>query len=262
VVSGHGINCESETALALELAGVTPTIIVLNELLAHPERLLDYPLLVFPGGFSFGDDVASGKILGLHCQLALKDTLQEFLSRDRLIMGICNGFQMLVKMGLLPDTALAQTSATVSTSTEVPDDHAVPVTLVHNRQRQFMNRWVWLKRNPTCWFFEDCPDRFEWPIRHGEGRLVVASDYRATFEAQKDRLKALSYELDINGSTDQIAALTNAEQTILGLMPHPEACVRWTQHPQWTDPTWLKQHQDTIPSGLQVFKTIAKRLSN
>ena len=254
VVSGQGINCEGETALALELAGLTPTTLPLNTLLANPARLLDYPLLVFPGGFSFGDDVASGKLLGLHCQLALNNTLRQFLSKDRLIMGICNGFQMLVKMGLLPDTP--QHATTTSS-----DAMATPVTLVHNRQRQFMNRWVWLKRNPNNWFFEDCPDRFEWPIRHGEGRLVIAGDYRTTFEAQKAQLSALSYEQDINGSTDQIAALTNAEQTILGLMPHPEACVRWTQHPQWTDPGWMKAHESTDPSGLQLFKTIAKRLN-
>lgn len=249
VVSGHGINCEGETALALELAGITPTTVVLNELLGSPERLLDYPLLVFPGGFSFGDDVASGKFLGLHSQLALNDSLRQFVSSDRLIIGICNGFQMLVKMGLLPDARMATQA------------HTSAVTLVHNRQRQFMNRWVWLKRNPKSWFFEDCPERFEWPIRHGEGRLVIAGDYRSTFDANKDILSALAYEQDINGSTEQIAALTNAEQTILGLMPHPEACVRWTQHPQWTDPTWMKQHDASTPSGLQLFKTIAKKLA-
>jgi phosphoribosylformylglycinamidine (FGAM) synthase-like amidotransferase family enzyme len=161
VVCGDGINCETESAFALEQAGASASICHINALIEAPEKLRATQLLFLPGGFSFGDEISSGKVLGVKLQHALGEPLAEFVASGKVVIGVCNGFQALVKMGLLPNTAPGD-----------GEGHAQQVTLSHNRQGRFINRWVWLKANPNNPFFKGL-DRMMLPIRHGEGRLRV-----------------------------------------------------------------------------------------
>lgn len=243
VLTGDGINCETETAFALEQAGASPTIMHINTLIESPRQLQDFQILALPGGFSFGDEVGSGKILSIKLRYGLEDLLYQYVSSDNLVIGICNGFQALVKLGLLPNSALKTQQ----------------VTLTHNRQQRFINRWVSLNTPGKSLFFEGL-SCFMLPIRHGEGRLVVPQGQEDTFQAQLTPHIELSYEEDVNGAFLQIAGLINERGNILGLMPHPEACVTWTQHPAWTSMNDSEKAQ--TPAGLAIFRNMVKALRN
>ncbi len=243
VLTGDGINCEGETAFAFEQVGIKPTILHINQLIAEPKQLTQFQILALPGGFSFGDEVSSGKILALKLQYALGDILSDFLEKDHLVIGICNGFQALVKLGVLPRS----------------DVHAQQVTLTHNRQNRFINRWVSVETSGDNLFFRNL-DRFMLPIRHGEGRLVVPQGKESEVATDIQPHIALAYETDVNGSFLNIAGLVNEKGTVLGLMPHPEAFVRWTQHPNWTALTDAQKAQ--VPAGCQIFENMAKALRN
>ncbi len=243
VLTGDGINCESETAYALEQADAQADITHISDLIAAPERLQDYRILALPGGFSFGDEVSSGKILAIKLRYAIGEALQEFIEADKMVIGVCNGFQALVKLGLLPQS----------------DKFEQQVTLTHNRQHRFINRWVALNPKAKSIFFEGI-DSLTLPIRHGEGRLMVPQGQEETMaQTLKDRM-ALVYESDVNGSFQNIAGLVNEKGNVLGLMPHPEAFVRWTQHPAWTSLT--PEEKSQTPPGLQIFQNMVKALRN
>lgn len=233
VLSGDGINCENETCFALELADFEALPVHNFELLENPSRLKDTGALVIPGGFSYGDEIASGKVLALKLKDKLKSALVEFIERGRLVIGICNGFQVLTQLGLLPDAGEKRVG-----------------TLIRNREARFINKWVKLSvANPGSPFFEDL-DTFELPIRHGEGQLFVSDEALARKQA------ALKYVEDINGSFERIAGVTNTRGNVLGLMPHPEAFVRSTQHPDWCR---RAQGGETVePAGLKIFKNARK----
>ena len=237
VLAGDGLNCEHETAFAIELAGGKADICHVNSLFENPKKLLDYAVLAIPGGFSFGDEVSSGKLLAVKLRLILGDTLQEFIDRDRLVIGICNGFQMLVKLGLLPVSKQGQQQ----------------MTLTHNRQHQFINQWVTMTTEGNSPFFSDfkANEKIALPIRHGEGRLVlpIGSDGSELLPHI-----ALQYTRDVNGSFNTIAGLSNTKGNVLGLMPHPEGFVRWTQHPTWT--SLSASEKEETPVGLRIFKNM------
>lgn len=219
VICGDGINCDIETAAALDLAGFESRRSHVSDLLERPAELIEAQLLAIPGGFSFGDEIASGKVLAVKIKEKMSEFLHQFVDSNNLVIGICNGFQTLVQMGFLPSS----------------DSDARPiVSLTRNSSGKFMNRWVELvvDHNMPCRFF-DSLDTIQLPIRHGEGRLALgAAENEQAIEAVKQRA-ALRYKEDVNGSFDKIAALCNAGGNVLGLMPHPEAFVRWTQHPNW-----------------------------
>jgi phosphoribosylformylglycinamidine synthase len=243
VLTGDGINCEQETAWALTMAGAQADIVHINQLMTHPKQLQEYRILALPGGFSFGDEVSSGKILAIKLQHALGDTLKDFIEGDNLVIGICNGFQVLVKLGILPLSTFRQ-----------------QVTLVHNRQNRFINRWVSLKASPANLFFEgQDPEAFMFPIRHGEGRLLLPSEQERHFEAMLKPHTVLTYCDEVNGSFGRVAGLINPRGNVLGLMPHPEACVRWTQHPAWT--SLPEETQKQIPHGLRLFQNMVRAVS-
>lgn len=242
VLMGDGINCEDETAYALSLVGIEPVKVHINDLIAHPEQLLNFGLLVLPGGFSFGDEVSSGKVLSIKLRYGLGEHLTTFITKGNLVLGICNGFQALVKLGLLPiepnkkDLSLEPT-----------------VTLTHNQQGQFMNRWVWLtgiQQHPWLKGLE----RFMLPIRHGEGRLMLHPEL--SFESLEPHI-ALRYEEDVNGSVDRVAALCHPAGNVFGLMPHPEAFVRPQQHPAWTSLPSNSALEPVEPAGLRFFQNVA-----
>jgi phosphoribosylformylglycinamidine (FGAM) synthase-like amidotransferase family enzyme len=203
VLRGEGINCEQETAEAFRRAGAEPRMLHARELCARPSLLLEAPILALPGGFSFGDEITSGQVLGLMLRQALAPVWPEFLARQGLVIGVCNGFQVLAKMGVFG-----------------------PVSLVHNRQGHFIDQWVHTKvEGAHCiWTRGLEGQELHLPMRHGEGRLWAPTGLG-------DARAALTYTRDVNGSYQQIAGLTDVTGQILGLMPHPEAALRPELHP-------------------------------
>jgi phosphoribosylformylglycinamidine cyclo-ligase len=249
VLSGDGINCENETVHALNLAGFEASIGHLGSIIrsSNPHQLLqDYQALVLPGGFSFGDEVRSGKILALKLEAIFKESLEEFVKAGKPVIGICNGFQALIQLGLLPYSESKSGKKRVA-------------TLTHNNHGRFMDRWVNLTVSPDNHSpFLDGLKHFPLPVRHGEGRLVLADSTDQSLEAQIIKLGPLTYEEDINGSFNKIAALTNNTGNVFGLMPHPECFVRWTQNPAWTRQKDKLTDTQAIPAGLKFFQNAAK----
>ena len=244
VLTGYGINCEVETRNAIVKAGGDGDILHLSKVIEEPRILEDYNFLVFPGGFSFGDALGSGKVLSNKIKHKIYYPLLDFIKDGKLIMGVCNGFQALVKMGLLPNPEFKQT-----------------VSLIGNDSGKFEDRWVLLKINKKSnSIFTRGIDRIFLPIRHGDGKFI----------ADKDRLKELwdknqivmqyidgygntsaGYPYNPNGSIDNIAGITDKTGRILGLMPHPEAFHIIENCPYW--PTGgIKEAQ-----GLKIFKNAA-----
>lgn len=234
VLTGYGINCDYETAHAFEMGpvGATAERVHVNDLLdsAGTTRLHDYDLFVVPGGFSFGDNIASGRVLANKLRVHLAGALQEFVEDGKLILGICNGFQVLVKMGLLPATK------------QLCGPQEATVTF--NDSGRFEDRWVHLAVDP------DSPcictrglTRLYLPVRHGEGK-VVARDKRLLTRLDAQGQIPLryvgpdgepaGYPWNPNGSVADIAGLCDPTGRIFGLMPHPEAYLYRTNHPRWT----------------------------
>lgn len=208
VLAGDGINCERESARALEAVGAQARIVHVNDLLKNSRELLSYQGLIIPGGFSFGDELGSGLILATKIKHQLNDSFREFVAQKRPILGICNGFQVLTKLGLLPFPFEERSAA-----------------LAHNASGHFMNRWSSLEipTQTRCqWLAGLEGQTLDLPVRHGEGRLLFQTPQ--VLERVKELgLIALRYKEDINGSTDRIAGLTDPSGMILGMMPHPEA---------------------------------------
>lgn len=245
VISGDGINCELETSYALELAGMRPEIRHIGEVLSNRAILDRASLLVFPGGFSFGDEIASGKVLAIKWMDKMSDATMRFIESGRLVLGICNGFQMLVQMCLLPETS---TSASKS------------ISLIHNKNGRFVNKWVPLTVTGGAanrGYFEGLAN-IELPIRHGEGRIHPHPE-KASLVAKH---AALRYVNDVNGSFDRIAALTNASGNVMGMMPHPEAFVRNSQHPAWSDSRERNSLAKKTPDGLLILKNACRMARN
>jgi phosphoribosylformylglycinamidine synthase subunit PurQ / glutaminase len=236
VLAGDGLNCEAETLRAFQKAGAKGEIMHINDLLKNPSTLKLFNILAIPGGFSFGDEISSGQILALKLKKGLKDEFEKFISGNNLVIGICNGFQTLVKLGVFG-----------------PKEERY-LTLTHNRQQHFIDRWVELTLNPSsnCVWTKNMPPRFSLPIRHGEGKIVLKGDdhqQTAIFNQLNNYGQiAMSYLVDENGSYEKIAGLCDPTGRIFGLMPHPEAAIN-----EITKATDLKKMlKDGI--GLLFFK--------
>jgi phosphoribosylformylglycinamidine synthase I len=225
-----GTNCDAETARALQAAGFTTTVIPIS--LATPEHLKAASLVVFSGGFSYGDYVMAGRIAQLVTERKLGHALQEFVAGGGYVLGICNGFQILTKLGLLPEGSL-----------------------IDNSSGRFQCRWVKLKNlqgdNP---FLAELPDEFELPIAHAEGRFV-ASDGKAEEYLAKG-LVTLQYTSDVNGSTLEIAGLQDETGRVFGLMPHPERFLFKSHH---YDPDWNGDRDHGY--GYYFFRSIWREIS-
>ncbi|MCK5073188.1 MAG: phosphoribosylformylglycinamidine synthase subunit PurQ [Bacteriovoracaceae bacterium] len=210
ILSGDGINCENETALAFREVGANADIIHINELLERPHILKNYQGMAIPGGFSFGDELGSGQVLAMKIKYKLHDAMSEMVANGGAIIGICNGFQVLTKLGLLPSVGEKRQAS-----------------LTTNESGHFINRWVSLEKetNTVCKWLMDIPDTFSLPVRHGEGRLVFTSGEEESIfnKLSKNGQIALYYDEDINGSYKNIAGLCDESGMIFGLMPHPEA---------------------------------------
>jgi phosphoribosylformylglycinamidine synthase len=237
-----GANCDAETQFAFELAGGLPERVHINRLRENPKLLLQYQILVVPGGFTYGDDVAAGKILANQLSVFLGDTVFQFRAKEKLILGICNGFQALLKAGLILP----------------PDDEGPLATLAHNAAGKFEDRWIYLKASPG-----KCPllkgyEQLHLPIAHGEGNFLTRAPWmmKGLDEAGQVVLRYVNangehgpYPINPNGSQGDVAGLCDASGRVLGLMPHPERHVLPTQHPRWTR-TGLAREGD----GLRLFR--------
>ncbi|MBI4924312.1 MAG: phosphoribosylformylglycinamidine synthase subunit PurQ [Bdellovibrio sp.] len=235
VLFGDGINCECETAQALRLVGFDVEIKHLNDLIAerctNEELAQKYALLVLPGGFSFGDDLTSGKVLALKIRHSLGWNLSFFAERGGLIVGICNGFQALIKLGVFGSE----------------------ISITMNEQGKFINTWVKVTPRGTKCVWLKGIGTMELPIRHGEGKIIISKVRHQEILNKLDRnqMMCLLYENNPNGSEMNLAGLCDSTGRIFGLMPHPEAFVRWTSHPEWT----MTAGRSSAPGqGLAIFE--------
>jgi len=221
ILRAPGTNCDGETAFAFEQAGAVVDSAHINQLVRGDKRLSDYQILVIPGGFTYGDDVAAGKILANELKLKLGEDIQRFVDDGKLILGVCNGFQVLVRAGILPSAG---------------GDHRL--TLAGNDSNRFECRWVYLQVNQEspCIFTKGISTIYL-PVAHGEGRLVAETleglKVVVRYADDKGNTKA-GYPGNPNGSMANIAGICDASGRIFGLMPHPERFIRWSQHPRWT----------------------------
>jgi phosphoribosylformylglycinamidine synthase len=256
VLHATGTNRDHDAALACEQAGGDAEIVHINQLISAERHLLDYAMLVAPGGFSYGDDLGAGTLWALDMSLRLGESMARFVSEGRLVLGVCNGFQALVKAGLLPGADSAN-DGLVQVSQR-------PVTLAPNESAHFECRWVYLQaqRNSTCVFTAGMDELIYCPVAHGEGR-VAARDTAALRDLQARGLIALTYVNaqsetaeypdNPNGSALNIAGLTNAQGNVLGLMPHPENHIFPWQHPRHT-------RGERGMDGLRLFANGIKQL--
>ncbi len=227
VLRSPGSNCDAEAQFAFEQAGAFTERLHINRLREAPTLLQRYQVLVVPGGFTYGDDVAAGKILANQLTYFLGDAIRKFRDQEKLILGICNGFQALLKAGLL-----------------LPPDEDGPVaTLAHNACGKFEDRWVYVQAHPGKCPFLIGIDRMHLPIAHGEGRFVCRMDWQlqgliqsgqAVLRYVDEKGKPGDYPVNPNGSQGDIAGICDLTGRVLGLMPHPERHVLPTQHPRWT----------------------------
>jgi phosphoribosylformylglycinamidine synthase subunit PurQ / glutaminase len=227
VMSGYGINSEMETKEALARAGMGSDIVHINDLIAGKQSMADYRLLVFPGGFSYGDDTGAGNAYANRVRNNLWDELQEFMDGDNLVLGICNGFQILANLGLVP--AFDRT-------------YARDIALMPNRGGRLECRFVTLKpANETLW--TRGITRCYCPVSHGEGNLSCSKETLRKITAKKmiaftycreDMSPAGGeYPWNPNGSINDIAGITSANGRVLGLMPHPERAMEFTSLYDW-----------------------------
>lgn len=250
ILRAPGTNCDEESAHAFALAGGMPERLHVNRILESPQRLAEFQILCLPGGFSYGDDIAAGRILGNQIRHRLSDVLQSFRDAGKLIIGICNGFQILMKTDLL----LAA------------DDAGPKATLAANESRKFEDRWVQLGvAGNKCVFLSGIAE-MELPVAHGEGRFITRD--AATLAALRENgqlvlryeslrrtgaNRSVPYPDNPNGAVDNIAGICDASGRVFGLMPHPERFVDPTQHPNWT-----RGPQRDVGDGLRVFQNAVR----
>jgi phosphoribosylformylglycinamidine synthase len=246
VLRAAGTNCDAETAYAFELVGAAPTVLHVNRLREDPKALRAYQALAIPGGFSYGDDVASGRIFANELMSALRDELLALVDRGGFAIGICNGFQVLVKAGLLP--RLAPTAAG-----ERPAQEA---TLTDNTSGVYRDCWVRVSGDPTVcqWIPDDL--EIELPVAHAEGRFAAPASVIDTLAANHQIALRYSSGTNPNGSAADIAGICDRSGRIFGLMPHPERFLRWENHPRWT-----REPRRREGDGVRFFRQAISRLA-
>lgn len=248
VLRTAGTNCDQETAFAFETAGATTELVHINRLINQEINLASFSILAIPGGFTYGDDIAAGKILANELRYKLIDGIKRFVAQGKLIIGICNGFQILVKAGLLPGNAKLKQE----------------VSLIINDSGKFEDRWTYLRLTTynlqltKCIWTKDLPKLIYLPVAHGEGKFMTPEESVLTrlkknrqivFQYCDEGGRLTRYPFNPNGSMENIAGICDESGKILGLMPHPERHIFNTQHPRWTESKLKKRGE-----GLQIFK--------
>ncbi|HWA98303.1 MAG TPA: phosphoribosylformylglycinamidine synthase I [Pirellulales bacterium] len=250
VLRAPGTNCDVESAFAFEQAGAAVESLHVNRVLENPRVFEQFQILCLPGGFSYGDDLAAGRILGAQLRLHLGDRLREFHAAGKLVLGICNGFQVLMQSGLLFNGA-------------AQGEHP-PATLTNNHSGHFEARWICLQRASDRCVFLNGIEKMYLPIAHGEGRFVSRSaemlqnldrggQLCLKYAAADGTSHALAFPENPNGSQADVAGMCDPTGRIFGLMPHPERHIDHTQHPRWT-----RQPGVGPGDGLRVFQNAVR----
>jgi phosphoribosylformylglycinamidine synthase I len=231
VMTGFGLNCDLETAYALETAGAEVQRVHLNSLISREHSLSDYRIFVIGGGFSWGDDHGAGVIMAMRLKHRLRDEIASFVESGGIVLGICNGFQVLVNLGLLPGFNGGEMKREVA--------------LIANDCGNFRDQWVHLSANTRshCVLTRGI-ERIELPVRHGEGkffaepvvidRLIDRQQVILRYAMPDGRAAGGEFPLNPNGSVGDIAGICDSTGRVAGLMPHPEAFNHFTNHPDWT----------------------------
>jgi len=241
VLRAPGTNCDMEAAFAFEKAGADVSMIHIGELIRREKQLGDYRIMVLPGGFTYGDDLGSGKVIANEISLNLGDDVILFVENGGLIIGRCNGFQILVKSGLLPDPSYL--------------NKRQKATLTNNDSGKFECRWVYLKVNlkSNCIFTRGIAKMYL-PVAHGEGKFVADAETLATMDVavyytDENDAPTMAYPYNPNGSLNSIAGICDSTGRIFGLMPHPERYITHSQHPRWTGENVREQGD-----GFKIFQ--------
>jgi phosphoribosylformylglycinamidine synthase subunit PurQ / glutaminase len=274
VLRSAGTNCDQETAFAFSVLGCETEFVHINKVIEGKRRFAEFHILALPGGFTYGDDIAAGKVFANELRFKLAPSLREFVSQGRLVIGICNGFQILVKSGFLPGSPLLKQEA----------------SLIINDSGAFQDRWVYLKSDGgkpiagkagkteknkpkkissapvRCVWTENLPEVITLPIAHGEGKFVVSDEAVLQRLKQEGRIifRYCSAQGEIkgfnpNGSLESIAGICDSTGRILGLMPHPERYTEFSQHPRWGEergaaPGGQQPHKNRMGDGLLILK--------
>lgn len=255
VLRTAGTNCDRETAYAFTLCGALVDLVHINELVRGEKSLADYHILTIPGGFTYGDDIASGKILSNEIKYRLGREMREFIEKGKLVIGICNGFQVLVKAGILPGIS----------------GNGLEATLSFNDSGKFEDRWVYLATNyPLALFGRNRRQvtRCVWtkglnkiiylPVAHGEGKFIpkdksifdsLKRNRQIVFQYVDKKGKLAGYPHNPNGSIEGIAGICDPTGRVLGMMPHPERHILGTQHPRWT-----REGLRRFGDGIDIFR--------
>ena len=251
ILSGYGINCEEETLNAFNIVGIKGKIVHINDLIESPKKLNDYQILAFPGGFSYGDHTGSGNAMAHKIKSNLFDNITNFIEEDKLVVGTCNGCQILVNLGIVPNI----------------EGYKREVALVENDLATYQCRWVKLKvtNNKSPWLREI--KYLDLPVAHQEGKFFI--DKKVIKKLKKKHLIACKYvdnrgsfakerfPYNPNGSVEDIAAIVNLKGNVLAIMPHPERALHFFQKPDWIiekDKTKKRLYAD----GYKIFKNAYK----
>jgi phosphoribosylformylglycinamidine synthase len=230
IIYTEGLNRDQESAYAFKTAGAQTELVHLIEIQNKEKKLSDYEILFFIGGFSYGDDIASGKIMAAKSLAYFEDQLKEFIKKDKLIIGVCNGFQYLTRVGLLPFKNIGK----------------METVLTWNDSNHFEARWINLRiEKSNCIFTKGMEDKIiRTPTAHGEGKFLTSPEILEKIEKTKQVVfryvndkgnPTMEYPFNPNGALNSIGGICSEDGKILGLMPHPECNVKWNHHPDWND---------------------------
>lgn len=246
-----GTNCDMETEVAFQLAGADTDLVHIQNLISGNKELSNYQILAIPGGFSYGDDISAGILLAVEMKHKLRDAINQFVADRKLVIGVCNGFQVLIRMGLLPGIE----------SDDGQSELLQSATLAMNTSAKFECRWVELKTQQSpCVFTRGIKSELYLPVAHAEGRFNAPNDVLAELESNKQVVfrynnsektssNKTEYPFNPNGSDADIAGICDNTGRIFGLMPHPERFLTKYNHPRWT--------REDLPDegdGLAIFK--------
>lgn len=250
ILRSDGTNCDEDLAYAFIKAGGNPSFIHVNELRDRSKRLSDFHILALPGGFSYGDDLASGKVLAVELMSFFKNDLQEFVDKNGFVLGVCNGFQTLIRTGLLPFNTLGTMQA----------------TLTNNDSGHFECRVVKIKAQKSkASYLDGLNFIMDVSVNHGEGKFFADEEIITKLEKEnlivfryvdEEGKPTMHYPENPNGALRSIAGITDKTGRILGLMPHPEKFVDITQHPNW------RRENFDVPHGLPFFQKIVSFVQN